>query len=215
MNTVPLIGSLYVLADLGGHSFDGRRALVTADIDMAQRQTSNESHFKISRLAETVRYLVERNAAVMVLGAQGSTSVRLLEPGNTQSLEWHRRALARSLPAESTVNRFDLMDDALSADLTPGTVTLLPNLAEVSREDDAFASREISDDGPEADRLLCTACEMRCCRRCCATTTTYSSLTISAPPSGRFRQAPGCLLNRILRQRCLLLQAKRRDIRGS
>lgn len=158
-NALPLIGALHVLKDLGDHTFDGCRALITADIDVARRQTSNESHFKISRLAETVRYLLDRNAAVLVLGAQGSTSVRLLEPGNAQSLEWHRRALARRLPADSLVDRFDIMDDALAAGLAPGTVTLLPNLAEVSREDDAFASKEVAEDSPESEQLIRAACE--------------------------------------------------------
>jgi 3-phosphoglycerate kinase len=158
-NTMPSADSLCTLAGLEDDVLRGRRVLVTADIDVARRQTSNESHFKISRLAKTVQYLLDRNAVVLVLGAQGGTSVRLLEPGNTQGLEWHRRALARNLTGEPVVNRFDVMDDALSADLAPRTVTLLPNLAEVSQEDDAFAASDALEDDPEANRLLRIACE--------------------------------------------------------
>ncbi|MFJ8295384.1 phosphoglycerate kinase [Streptomyces sp. NPDC094447] len=133
---------LHTLGDLSDDTLDGRRVLVTADIDVARRQTSNETHFKIARLAETVECLLRRNAAVLVLGAQGGTSVRVLEPGNTQGMEWHRKALARALPDGRAVTRFDRLADLASADLAPGTVALLPNLAELSREDAGSPSGE-------------------------------------------------------------------------
>ncbi|MFJ8993976.1 phosphoglycerate kinase [Streptomyces sp. NPDC102279] len=139
---LPSTSGLWTLGDLGEDTLDGRRVLITADIDVARRQTSNESHFKIARLAETVEYLLQRNAVVLVLGAQGGTSVRVLEPGNTQGLEWHRKALARALPDGRAVTRFDRLDDLSAVAPAPGTVALLPNLAELSREEDVPPSGE-------------------------------------------------------------------------
>ncbi|MBM7075537.1 phosphoglycerate kinase [Micromonospora humida] len=154
---VPPVGSLQTLDGLGSQ-VRGRRVLIAADIDVARRQTSSESHFKIERLARTVRRLVNNDATVLILGTQGSNSVRVLEPGNTQGLEWHRQAMERVLPGTG-VARFDAMDDALSADLEPGTVTLLPNLAEVSREDTAFATNYAPPGDAEAEMVRQQACE--------------------------------------------------------
>ncbi|MFF5084430.1 phosphoglycerate kinase [Actinoplanes sp. NPDC000266] len=155
MTSVPPLGSLRTLAGL---ELRGRRVLVAADIDVARRQTSSETHFKIERLARTVRHLVDHGATVLILGTQGSNSVRVLEPGNTQGLEWHRQAMQRALPGTRVV-RFDVMDDVLSAELEPGTVSLLPNLAEVSREDTAFAAGYAPPGDAAAEQAMREACE--------------------------------------------------------
>lgn len=134
---LPKPTDLRLLGDLATSMVTGKRVLVSADVDVARRLVVGESHFKVSRLAKTLRYLVDHEATVLLLAAQGITSVRLLEQGNNQGLEWHVEALGREMP-DVRFEYYDNVAAALGADVDAGKIVVLPNLSEVSQEDEQF-----------------------------------------------------------------------------
>lgn len=136
----------------------GRRVLIRADIDVARRQSAHESHFKISRLSRTVNHLLARGAAILILGAQGLASVKLLEPINDQDLSWHESALLRELPPGTKFVRLSKFEDVGNADLEAGSVTLLPNLT-TSVEEGLFSGLSVKSRAGDAAEDLIHACQ--------------------------------------------------------
>lgn len=160
---IPSADAVVKLSDIERFITPETRVLIKADIDVARRRSPGETHFKLHRLASTINQILPRGANVVVLAAQGLTSVELLENVNRQDLEWHRRALADILGDGISITACSSLEEAHDAlvkdpDERP-QVTFLPNLIDLSPEDILYpgigAPRPSITEQAKALRLSC------------------------------------------------------------